>query len=184
MLNLPFTSHEQDTSRVLKLSSSASSRRATLVPDRPSPPYDVPVAGGSGILSTSLLAMWACAKFRQWLTGTVFLRTEDFADLAAPPRLLAAFCAAACGMRGRCQLTNPDENSTMKRLASNMSKVLSAVTLVTLLSACSGSDGSTPTVSGNPPGSSSPPNDIPQTPTTEGIATPSSVSVVTATNAD
>jgi len=72
----------------------------------------------------------------------------------------------------------------MTRLVSSMSKVLSAVTLVTLLSACSGSDGSTPTISGNPPDSSNPPNNGPQTPTIEGIATPSSVSVVTATNAD
>lgn len=64
-----------------------------------------------------------------------------------------------------------------------MSKALTAVTLVTLLSACDGSGGSTPVTSGNPPGSSNPPGDVPQPPTIEGIATPSSVSVVTATNA-
>ncbi|MET0533670.1 MAG: hypothetical protein ABW171_05540 [Steroidobacter sp.] len=64
-----------------------------------------------------------------------------------------------------------------------MSKLLAAVTLVTLLSACGGSGGSTPAVSNTPPGSSNPPGDVPQTPTIEDIATPSNISVVTATNA-
>ena len=62
-------------------------------------------------------------------------------------------------------------------------RTLAAVTLLTLLSACS-SGGATPAASGNPPGGSNPPGNVPQEPTVEGIATPSSVSVVTATNAD
>ncbi|MBL8268360.1 hypothetical protein [Steroidobacter sp.] len=73
----------------------------------------------------------------------------------------------------------------MTRRALGISKALVAVTLVTLLSACGGSGGSAPTVSSNPPGGSNPPDNVPETPTTiQGIATPSSVSVVTATNAD
>lgn len=72
----------------------------------------------------------------------------------------------------------------MKRLALRMSTALAAVALITLLSACGGSGGSAPAVSSNPPGGSNPPDDIPSTPTIEGIATPSSVSVVTATNAN
>ena len=70
----------------------------------------------------------------------------------------------------------------MTRLALRMGKALAAVTLVTLLSACGGSGGSTPAVPGNPPSGSNPPDIV--APTIEGIATPSSVSVVTATNAD
>lgn len=66
----------------------------------------------------------------------------------------------------------------MKRLALKMSATLTAVTLVTLLSACGNSGGSAPVTTINPPGGSNPP------PTIEGVATPSSVSVVTATNAN
>mgnify|MGYP000692076581 CR=1 FL=1 len=72
----------------------------------------------------------------------------------------------------------------MTRMILRLSKALAAVTLITLLSACGGSGGSTPAASGNPTGGSNPPDNVPQTPTIEGIATPSSVSVVTATNAD
>lgn len=71
----------------------------------------------------------------------------------------------------------------MTRLALRTGKALAAVTLVTLLSACGGSGGSTPAAFGSPPGGSNPPGNVPTTPTIEGIATPSSVSVVTATNA-
>ena len=71
----------------------------------------------------------------------------------------------------------------MTRLVFRMSKALAAVTLVTLLSACGSSGGSSSTVSGNPSGDSNPPDNVPPTPAIEGIATPSSVSVVTATNA-
>lgn len=72
----------------------------------------------------------------------------------------------------------------MTRMAGTLSKALAAVTLVTMLSACGGSGGSAPLSGGNPSGNSNPPNNNPpQTPAIEGIATPSSVSVVTATNA-
>lgn len=72
----------------------------------------------------------------------------------------------------------------MTRMTCTLSKALAAVTLITLLSACGGSGGSAPISGGGPSGNSNPPdNNVPQTPAIEGIATPSSVSVVTATNA-
>jgi len=68
----------------------------------------------------------------------------------------------------------------MTRIAPTLSKALAAVTLVTLLTACGGGS-SGASAGGAPAGNTEPP--VVVTPVIEGIATPSSVSVVTATNA-
>jgi hypothetical protein len=68
----------------------------------------------------------------------------------------------------------------MTRIAPTLSKALAAVTLVTLLTACGGGS-SGASAGGGPAGNTEPP--VVVTPVIEGIATPSSVSVVTATNA-
>jgi hypothetical protein len=61
---------------------------------------------------------------------------------------------------------------------------LCAVTLVTLMSACSGGSGSTTTDTSPPVSNTPPPPSDPTPATVSGIATPSSVSVVTATNSN
>lgn len=63
----------------------------------------------------------------------------------------------------------------MTRIAPTLSKALAAATLVALLAACGGG-------SSAPAGGGTPPVDV-DPPVIQGIATPSSVSVVTATNA-
>jgi hypothetical protein len=61
---------------------------------------------------------------------------------------------------------------------------LCAVTLVTLMSACSGGSDSSSTANTPPPSSGSPPDDPTPPVVIQGIATPSSVAVVTATNSN
>lgn len=89
------------------------------------------------------------------------------------PRFLA-------GIRMDMNLTITRELS-MVHMSRGLRLSLCAVTLVTLMSACSGSSDST--ASTPPPSSGSPPDDTTPPDVIEGIATPSSVAVVTATNA-
>jgi hypothetical protein len=67
--------------------------------------------------------------------------------------------------------------STLARAASELTTVLALTALIAVTAGCTGGSGSTAAAPPAPGGNSQPPAPI------EGVATPSSVAVVTATNA-